>query len=80
MMTTPKLIGVLLLGGALAQIQAAAALRGMVTAQGDQLIEHGKPFRFISFNIPNLICVEDNVAFTAENPWRWPDRFETEAA
>jgi len=44
--------------------------------KGDQLMEGGKPFRFISFNIPNLHLVEDNMAFTEENPWRLPDRFE----
>ena len=47
-----------------------------IRTQGDQLVEGGRPFRFISFNIPNLHLVEDNVAFTEINPWRLPDRFE----
>ena len=39
-------------------------------------MEGDKPYRFISFNIPNLHLVEDNMAFAEENPWRLPDRFE----
>jgi mannan endo-1,4-beta-mannosidase len=55
---------------------ADSVLRDFVSVRGDQLMEGGKPFRFISFNIPNLHLVEDNLAFTEENPWRLPDRFE----
>jgi hypothetical protein len=40
------------------------------------LTEDGKPFRFISWDIPNLQLIEDNVAFAETNPWRLPDRFE----
>ena len=47
-----------------------------VQVRGDQLMEGGRPFRFLSFNIPNLHLVEDNVAFAETNPWRLPDRFE----
>lgn len=32
---------------------------GFVTRQGNQLIENGRPFRFISWNVPNLHIVED---------------------
>lgn len=39
-------------------------------------MEGGKPFRFISFDIPNLQMIEDNVPFTEANPWRLPDQFE----
>lgn len=53
-----------------------SVLNGFVKARGDQLIEGGKPFRFISFNLPNLQLIEDNVAFTEQNPWRLPNRFE----
>ncbi len=55
---------------------ASAALDHFITARGDQLIEGGKPFRFISWNIPNLHYVEDNVPFTELHPLRFPDRFE----
>lgn len=55
---------------------ALSEFQDFVRVRGDQLVEGGKPFRFISWNIPNLHLVEDNVAFTEQNPWRWPDRFE----
>jgi hypothetical protein len=54
----------------------APALDHFVKVQGDQLTEGGAPYRFLSFNIPNLHLVEDNVSFTGQNPWRLPDRFE----
>jgi mannan endo-1,4-beta-mannosidase len=57
-------------------MKASSPLHEFVTVRGDQLVEGGRPFRFLSFNIPNLHLVEDNVAFTEVNPWRWPDRFE----
>ncbi len=51
-------------------------LERIITRQGDQLMEGDKPFRFISFNIPNLQLVEDNFAPGAKTAWRWPDEFE----
>ena len=56
--------------------QADPALHDFITVRGDQLMEGDKPLRFISFDIPNLLMVEDNVPFAVENPWRLPDRFE----
>src|ERR1700748_373588 len=47
-----------------------------ITARDGQLWDGDQTFRFISFNIPNLLLVEDNVRFTEENPWRLPNRFE----
>jgi mannan endo-1,4-beta-mannosidase len=55
---------------------AETVFRDFVKVSGDQLVEGGKPYRFISFNVPNLFLVEDNMAFKEENPWRLPDRFE----
>ena len=51
-----------------------------ITRRGDQLFDGDKPFRFISFNIPNLMVIEDAYEFTKPNPWRWPDEFEIEDA
>ena len=51
-------------------------LRYLITRSGNKLIEGDKEYRFISFNIPNLHLVEDNMAFTATNEWRFPDEFE----
>ena len=39
-------------------------------------MDGGPPFRFISFNLPNLQMIEDNIPFAGENPWRLPDQFE----
>ncbi|MBN2217405.1 MAG: cellulase family glycosylhydrolase [Pirellulales bacterium] len=47
-----------------------------VTRRGDQLFDGPAPLRFISFNIPNLHYIEDNVRFDATNPLRLPDEFE----
>lgn len=51
-------------------------LRSILSCKGDNLYEGEQPFRFISFNIPNLHLIEDNFTFTDPNPWRWPDEFE----
>jgi hypothetical protein len=51
-------------------------LQNFIAARGDQLFDGDKPFRFISFNIPNLLLVEDNLPFAETNAWRLPDAFE----
>jgi mannan endo-1,4-beta-mannosidase len=51
-------------------------MRYFITRSGDQLREGENEYRFISFNIPNLHLVEDNMAFEASNEWRFPDEFE----
>lgn len=57
-------------------LTAAERLDHFITAKGDQLMDGNQSFRFISWNIPNLQLIEDNVPFTELNPWRLPDRFE----
>lgn len=47
-----------------------------ITRSGNKLMEGDKELRFISFNIPNLHLVEDNMALEATNEWRFPDEFE----
>jgi mannan endo-1,4-beta-mannosidase len=47
-----------------------------VTRRGDQLFEGDRPLRFISWNIPNLLVIEDAFDFLGDSPWRWPDEFE----
>jgi hypothetical protein len=66
----------LLIFSAIPAVAADSVFRDFVTVAGDQLMEGDQPFRFISFNIPNLHLVEDNLAFAEENPWRLPDQFE----
>ena len=49
-------------------------------AGATSLFDGDAPYRFISFNIPNLMVIEDAYEFTKPNPWRWPDEFEIEDA
>jgi mannan endo-1,4-beta-mannosidase len=57
-------------------VSAQNDMRLFITRSGDKLMEGDKEYRFISFNIPNLHLVEDNMAFEATNEWRFPDEFE----
>ncbi len=61
---------------AVSSFAAEASFQHFITVRGDQLADGDQPFRFISFDIPNLQMIEDNVPFTVENPWRLPDQFE----
>jgi mannan endo-1,4-beta-mannosidase len=53
-----------------------SGLEHFITRQGDKLMDGSEEFRFISFNIPNLHYIEDNLPFDETNPWRLPDEFE----
>lgn len=68
-------LALLILTGLPAAI-AHAELHGFITPRGDQLCDGDKPFRFISFNIPNLQLVEDNFASGGNTAWAWPNEFE----
>src|SRR5688572_11685603 len=63
---------------ALAAPSSADEVGPFLTRRGDQLMDGDRPFRFISFNVPNLMVIEDAYEFTRPNPWRWPDEFEIE--
>ena len=39
-----------------------------ITRRGDKLFDGDREFRFISFNIPNLLVIEDAYEFTKPNP------------
>jgi mannan endo-1,4-beta-mannosidase len=69
-------MSVLLLIFLFACANAQNDMRYFITRAGDKLMEGNKQYRFISFNIPNLHLVEDNMAFEAVNEWRFPDEFE----
>ena len=75
-MKTIFLSALLLALAAIPPAGASSVFKHFVTVKGDQLVEEGRPFRFLSFDIPNLHLVEDNLAFEAPTAWRWPDRFE----
>ena len=59
-------------------LAAADEPMNFITRQGDKLFDGDREYRFISFNIPNLMVIEDAYEFTKPNPWRWPDEFEIE--
>jgi hypothetical protein len=62
------------------QSQAESAFRDFITVRGSQLMEGDKPFRFISFNIPNLTYTEDDMRFEQLSGFRLPTAFEIEDA
>jgi len=65
----------------LAQSSAlAGGFEHFITVRNGNLMEGDRIFRFISFNVPNLHCIEDNMVFTEENPWRLPNTYEIEDA
>jgi mannan endo-1,4-beta-mannosidase len=47
-----------------------------VEARGDRLYAGDEELRFISFNIPNLHYIEDDMRFEQDLPFRWPNEFE----
>jgi len=51
-----------------------------ITRQGDKLYDGDREFRFISFNIPCLHYIEDDMQFANQMPFRLPDPFEIEDA
>ena len=55
---------------------AQSTFENFVTRHGDKLMDGDKELRFISFNIPNLHYIEDNVPFEQTNHWRLPNEFE----
>jgi mannan endo-1,4-beta-mannosidase len=47
-----------------------------VTARGGRLFDGKDEYRFLSFNVPNLHYIEDDMRFAQETPFRWPNEFE----
>jgi mannan endo-1,4-beta-mannosidase len=65
-----------LLGLAISATAADAGFERFITARNGKLYDGDQEFRFISWNIPNLLIVEDNFGWNAPNDWRLPDEFE----
>src|SRR5262245_23393063 len=61
-------------------VVAADAPMRFLNRRGVKLFDGEREFRFISFNIPNLMVIEDAYDFTRPNPWRWPNDYEIEDA
>ena len=62
------------------RLLAAEEVKHFLTRRGDKLFDGDLEYRFISFNIPNLMVIEDAYDFTRPNPWRWPNDYEIEDA
>ncbi len=56
--------------------RSQTAFNNFITAHDGRLWDGDRAFRFLSFNIPNLNYVEDELAFDREFPYRMPDAFE----
>jgi hypothetical protein len=65
-----------LLGMAVSASAADSGFERFITAHDGKLFDGGQEFRFISWNIPNLLIVEDTFGWQAPNDWRLPDEFE----
>ena len=50
--------------------------KNFITASGNKLMDGKNEFRFISYNIPNLNYVEDELSFSTTSPFRYPTEFE----
>ena len=68
------LAGIVAVTGSL--VAADSPLEHFITARGDQLRDGDQPFRFISYNVPNLLLIEDDMRFAQMNAWRLPDAYE----
>ncbi|MCB0639942.1 MAG: hypothetical protein KDC54_25145 [Lewinella sp.] len=55
---------------------AQQAFEHFITTEGSKLMDGDEEFRFLSFNIPNLNYVEDEMAFERVNPYDLPNEFE----
>ena len=60
----------------LMQCGTTSRFNDFVTAKKDKLMEGSKQLRFVSYNIPNLLYIEDYFPFASSNPWRLPTAFE----
>jgi mannan endo-1,4-beta-mannosidase len=72
------MVGIFLLCSLLFQCREKKldGFKHFVTAANGRLMDGGRELRFISFNIPNLHYIEDNLPFMEINPWRLPNEFE----
>ena len=73
-------LAALALAAPLASAPPPLATASFVVARGGQLLEDGRPFRFLSLDVPNLHYVEDDLRFERAMPFRLPDEYEIEDA
>src|SRR5215470_3172177 len=75
-MMSKLLFTILVIAASATSVFAQNDMSQFITRSGGKLMEGDKEYRFISFNIPNLHLVEDNMVFESTNEWRFPDEFE----
>jgi mannan endo-1,4-beta-mannosidase len=59
---------------------ADSGFANFITARDGKLYDGDQPFRFISFNIPNLSYTEDNMQFNESSGFRLPTKYEIDDA
>lgn len=59
---------------------ASSGFREFITVRGSQLFEGDRPYRFLSFNIPNLTYTEDDMRFEQMSSFRLPTAYEIDDA
>ncbi len=57
-------------------VKVPSRFEHFITAEHGVLMDGHKPFRFISFNVPNLNYIEDDMRFRQPNPYRLPIEYE----
>lgn len=71
-----RLFRALALLSALLTAGAAADFEHFITVDGQRLLDGNEEFRFVSFNVPTLLYVEDEMAFDQANPYGLPSEWE----
>lgn len=64
------------LAAASSSSSSGESFSNFIMARNGRLYDGDHEFRFISWNIPNLLIIEDSMAWQASNDWRLPDAFE----
>ena len=64
----------------LIQCGTTSQFNNFITTQKDKLMDGNKQLRFVSFNMPDLDCIEDYFPFEAESAWRLPNEYEIKDA
>jgi hypothetical protein len=59
---------------------SAGQFSNYITSTKDKLMDGNEEFRFVSYNIPDLLYIEDDLNFTQQNPWRLPTEYEIKDA
>jgi len=70
------LYSLFLIAGVIISGCSAGGFNNYITKDKDRLMDGDRELRFVSFNVPNLHYIEDNLVFNAASPWRLPTEYE----